>query len=166
MMSRRLMTFGLLLVAAIAVRAADDISIQADPHTDFSRFGSFAIRRTTIDSPRPELDNPLFVKKLNTTIRGALGTRGLKETKDGPDLVVDITLSGEDVSTTQRGAIRGAGPSPLMYTEGTLTIELSRPGDTSPVWRGIYRDDEKTGSKLMAKLPDDARKLIDRYPKR
>jgi len=166
MRAGRLLTFAMMLIATVAVRAADDISVQVDPHADFSRFSTFAIRGTKINSPRPELDNPLFVKKLNTTVRTALGTRGLKEAADQPDLLVNIVLSGEDVSTTQRGAIRGAGPMPLMYTEGTLTIELSRPGDPAPVWRGVYRDDEKTGSKLMAKLPDDARKLIDRYPKR
>jgi hypothetical protein len=32
-----------------------------------------------------------------------------------------------------------------------------------PVWRGVYRDDEMTGSKLFRKLPEDARKLIAKY---
>ena len=46
------------------------------------------------------------------------------------------------------------------------SIDLSRPNDTIPVWRGTYRDDENTGSKLMLKLPEDAKKLLARYPQR
>jgi hypothetical protein len=44
-------------------------------------------------------------------------------------------------------------------------IDMKRPGDRDPVWRGVYRDDEQTGSKLVQKLPNDAKKLIERYPK-
>jgi hypothetical protein len=28
----------------------------------------------------------------------------------------------------------------------------------------VYRDDESTGSKLVQKLPEDAKKLLARYP--
>jgi hypothetical protein len=48
-------------------------------------------------------------------------------------------------------------PRPLWFTQGTLVIDLIRPGETSPVWRGVYRDDEMTGSRLMRKLPEDAK---------
>ncbi len=154
------------LLLSVAVVSADDLSVQVDPKADFSVLATFAMRDGKIDSPRPELDNPLFAKKLVTTIRAALTAKGLKETAARPDLFVDYRLSGEDISIGVRGAFRGQGPQPLRSTEGTLVIDLTRPGDQAPVWRGVYRDDESTGSKLMQKLPEDAKKLIARYPPR
>jgi hypothetical protein len=157
----------LLVVASCAVPVAgDDLSIQVDPRADFSTFRTFALRNGKINSPRPELDNPLFVKKLGTTIRTALVAKGLKETTTSPDLLVDYTLTGEDISIGMPTPARGVGPRPVRFTEGTLVIDITKAGDTNPVWRGIYRDDESTGSKLMQKLPEDAKKLIARYPRR
>jgi len=154
------------LLLGAAVVAADDLSVIVDPKTDFSAFKTFALRDQKIGSPRPELNNSLFAKKLSTTIRAALVERGLKEDARNPDMMVDYVLTGEDFSLSARGLVRGAGPRPVQYTEGTLVIDLSRPNDTIPVWRGTYRDDENTGSKLMLKLPEDAKKLLARYPQR
>jgi hypothetical protein len=153
------------LLIASATLAADDLSVVVAPGTVFSKFRTFAIRDQKIYSERPELDNPLFAKRLATTIRVALSARGLTHTTATPDLYVDYVLTGEDIHTSRPTPMRGVGPQPVRYTAGTLVIDLSKPDETEPVWRGVYRDDENTGSKLMQKLPDDARKLIDRYPK-
>lgn len=163
---RRLALIVVGLVLASAALAADDLSVQVDPRANLSLFKTFTIRHGTIGSDRPELDNPLFDKKLRTTIRLALTARGLNEVPENADVIVDFMLIGEDFSTSQRGFTRGTGPRPLRFTQGTLTIDLTRPGETTPVWRGVYRDDEQTGSRLMQKLPDDAKKLIARYPQR
>jgi hypothetical protein len=161
------------IVVATTVLVADQMSIDFDPAADFSQFKTFAIGETKIQSLRPELDNPLFVKMLATAARTTLARRGLTEAPSGPHLVVSLRLSNEDVSTTQRGMAmpaapgmrgRGSGPQPVRFTEGTLVIELTRPGDGAPVWRGVYRDDERTGSKLVQRLPEDAKKLLERYP--
>jgi hypothetical protein len=154
------------LVVASAGLAADDLNVQVDPRANLAAFRTFTIRNGTVASERPELDNPLFEKKLRTTMRLALTARGLNETTDGADLVVDFMVLGEDFSTSQRGLVRGMGPRPLRFTQGTLTIDLSRSGEATPVWRGVYRDDEMTGSKLLLKLPEDAKKLIAKYPQR
>lgn len=164
-MRRRL---GLMVIAVVVGSASvvgDDLSVQVDPGADFSAFKTFALREGKVHSPRPELDNPLFVKKLGTTIRTALTAKGLKETPDRPDLVVSYLVTGEDFSMGVPTGGRGLGPRPVRFTEGTLVIDVTRPGDANPVWRGVYRDDEQTGSKLVEKLPEDARKLIGRYPK-
>jgi Domain of unknown function (DUF4136) len=160
----RLRTLALCVavVAGSAAVRADDLSVTVAPGVDFSTFKTFTIRHGTIDSGRPELDNPLFVKKLGKTIRTALEARGLTATTAQPDLVVDFTLTGEDFTTADRSPARGLGPQPRRFTEGTLVIDLSKPGDPDPLWRGVYRDEENTGSKLVQKVPDDARKLIDR----
>lgn len=152
-----------LLLATVAL-SADDLSVQVDPHANLSSFKTFAIREGKLAYARPELDNPLFEKRLAKTIRAGLTAKGLKDTAASPDLVVHFTLTGEDVSIGVRGMVRGAGPQPRRSTQGTLVIDLTRPGEQTPVWRGVYRDDESTGSKLVEKLPEDAKKLIDRYP--
>ena len=146
--------------------AADQFNVHFDPKTDFSAFRTFAMRDGTVTSLRPELDNPLFVKKLRTTIRAALIARGLKETTDRPDLLVDYTVTGEDVSIGVPTPSRNMGPQPHRFTEGMLVIDLTKFADTVPVWRGVYRDDENTGSRLVQKLPEDAKKLIAKYPPR
>jgi hypothetical protein len=143
--------------------SADDLSVMVDPKADFSRFKTFAVRVGKIESSRPEIDNVLFAKRLTKTIRTALMAKGLKEATGRPDLFVDYSIASEDINTTQRGDGRGIGPQPLRFTVGMLVIDMSRPGDQNPVWRGVYRDDEKTGSKLFQKLPEDARKLISKY---
>lgn len=151
-----------LLACAIGI-AADDMSVQADPKANFASFKTFTLRDASIASERPELDNRLFEKKLGNAIRTALLERGLKEVSSNPDLIVDYSVTSEDVATTARG--NRAGPVPVRYTVGMLVIDMFKLGVPAPVWRGVYRDDESTGSRLVVKLPEDARKLIAKYPR-
>jgi hypothetical protein len=155
---------GLLLISARV--SGDDLSVQVDPGANLAAFSTFALGDGKVHSPRPELDNPLFVKKLGQTIRAALMARGLEETTGRPDLLVEYVVTGEDFSMSAPALVRGMGPRSVRFTEGTLVIDIFRPGQTQPIWRGVYRDDEQTGSRLVRKLPEDARKLIDRYPRR
>ena len=60
---RRLAAFG-IVVAMSLVLVADEMSAQADPRANFPGFRTFALRTAEINSDRPELDNPLFAKKL------------------------------------------------------------------------------------------------------
>lgn len=151
------------LMAGSVWLSADDLSVVVDPKADFSTFRTFAVRVGKIQSNRPEIDNALFAKRLTKTIRAALTAKGLEEVTGRPDLFVDYSIASEDINTTQRGGGRGIGPQPLRFTVGMLVIDMTRPGDQNPVWRGVYRDDEMTGSKLFQKLPEDARKLIAKY---
>lgn len=153
------------VAGSAAILRADDLSTTMAPGADFTAFKTFTVHDGTVDSGRPELDNPLFVKKLVKTIRAALEARGLTHAMAQPDLIVDFTLTGEDFAVGARSPARGLGPQPVRFTEGTLVIDLTKPGDHEPLWRGVYRDDETTGSKLMQKLPDDARKLMEKLPK-
>jgi hypothetical protein len=162
---RQLALIGIGLILATAALAADDMSVQVNPGANLSVLRTFIIRNGTVASERPELDNPLFEKKLRTTIRTALIAKGLKEVADKADVIVDFMILGQDFSTSQRGFVRGMGPRPLRYTEGTLTIDLTMPNEANPVWRGVYRDNEQTGSRLQQKLPEDAKKLLAKYPR-
>ena len=162
-MKRLLVAVFVSLMASSVWLSADDLSVVVDPKADFSTFKTFAVRAGRIESNRPEIDNALFAKRLTKTIRIALTAKGLKEVTGRPDLFVDYSIASEDVNTTQRGGGRGIGPQPLRFTVGMLVIDMTRPGGTAPVWRGVYRDDEMTGSKLFQKLPEDAKKLIAKY---
>ena len=160
------------LAVVVASLVADESSVQFDPKTDFSVSRTFAFRAQQVQSRRVELDNPLFLKKLATAIRRALIARGLSEANDRPDLLVDVTVTGEEFGDAQRALVRGIGPGgpvairrPIRITEGTLVIDIFRRTEAAPIWRGVYRDDEQVGSKLVQKLPEDARKLLDKYPK-
>lgn len=154
-----------------AMLSADESNVQFDPRIDFAAFRTFSFRAQQVDSRRAELDNPLFLKKLATAIRRALIGKGLTETNGQPDIVVEFIVTGEEFGDVERRLIRRVpgGPvavrRPVRITEGTLVIDIFRRGDADPVWRGVYRDDERTGSKLVNKLPDDARKLLEKYPR-
>ena len=51
-----------------------------------------------------------------------------------------------------------------MEGPNRLVIDIIRRTDGEPIWRGVYRDDEQTGSKLVTRLPEDAKKLVRQYP--
>jgi hypothetical protein len=171
----RLATIALGAMFGSVILLADDMSVNFDPGVDFSAFKTFKMRERMIESPRPELDNSLFLKMLERTIERTLRARGMTQADSLPDLFIDFRITGEDVSTTRRGTsmvgingrpVRGmsSGPQAVRYTSATLVIDLIRPGDPVPIWRGVYRDDEGTGSKLVRKLPEDAKKLLAKYP--
>lgn len=170
-MKPRLLALGGVLVGLTVVILADESSVQADPTVDFSALRTFSFRVQQVQSRREELDNPLFLKKLAAAIRRGLISRGLTEIRDRPDLLVDFTITGEDFGDAERRLVRGirGGPvairQPIRIAEGTLVIDVFKRDDTDPIWRGVYRDDERTGSKLTRKLPEDATQLIAKYPK-
>jgi hypothetical protein len=144
---------------------------------------TFAIRPGRIDSRKPELNNRLFLQKIDAAIRSALAAKGLKEAADRPDLVVNFSVASQDYSITggQRGTrtpdgprgsgirgevIPGTGPIPELFTEGTLVIDMTAGQTGALVWRGTYRDEERTGPRLARNLPDDATELVSKYPAR
>ena len=160
-----------LVIGLNVLLVADESSVQSDPTADFSVLRTFTFRAQQVQSRREELDNPLFLKKLATAIRNALIAKGLTEARDRPDLLVDFTVTGQEFGDAERRLIRGirgrpaAVRRPIRISEGTLVIDVVRRDDADPIWRGVYRDDEKTGSKLTYKLPEDAKKLLQEYPK-
>src|SRR6185436_5365315 len=109
------LAIGIFLSAVLLF--ADDRTVDFDRHTDFSTLKTFAIREGKVDSPSPELDNTLLLKKIADTIRAELASRGLKETLNNPDVIVDYNISGQDFAE-QRGG-------PTSSSEGTLVIDLT-----------------------------------------
>src|SRR6185503_11244742 len=111
---------------------ADHHNIDFDRHTDFSKVKTFAIREGKGDSSQPELNNSLVVKKIGDAIRTQLVSKGLKETFNSPDVVVDYSVTGEDFAE-QRGG-------PITLSEATLVIDLVKRDPPALIWRSVYRD--------------------------
>jgi hypothetical protein len=158
---RVLWAFFAVLLLGVAI-SADEQSIVFDDKTDFAKLRTFAIGEGKCDSARPELNNPLYMKKLAETIRTALAAKGLKETADNPDIVVNYHIDGVEVSTADRPSERLLGG--VIFVRGAITVDLVKRDSKLLLWKGIYRDDEKNGPKLAQSLPSDIKKLLAQYP--
>jgi hypothetical protein len=170
---------GVMLCSAMLL--ADTQHIDFDQNTDFSRIRTFAIRAGRIESQKPELNNRLFIQKMEFAIRAELTAKGLKETADRPDVFVEFRLAAMDYSNVERqqgtrvpdgpGGMRGyvidgTGPRTVLSSEGTLVIDMTMGQPGVLVWRGTYRDEERSGPKLARKLPGDATRLLSEFPPR
>jgi hypothetical protein len=89
-------------------------------------------------------------------------------------LVAGCLLAGVSllITTSQRGTLlpgpgqrgRSSGPRPLRYTDATLIVDLTRAGDTAPIWHGVYHCEAGSGAKLLEMLPEGVKKLLGKYP--
>src|SRR5262245_59605350 len=96
------LSIGLACLGAIAL-SADDRHVDFDQHIDFSTLKSFALHEGKVNSPSPELNNPLLVHKVGDAIRAVLVSKGLTETPVDPDLIVDYSIAGEEFSARRGG---------------------------------------------------------------
>jgi hypothetical protein len=175
-------TAGLMgFLVCSAFLSGDTRSVEFDPNVDFSTIRTFTIRDGKVNSEKPELNNRLFIQALGDSIRGALTAKGLKEVAANPDVFIDFRIAGMDYSVIggrrgtripdgpgrQRGfVVPGTGPQPELFTEGTLVIDISKDQYRTLIWRGTYRDEERSSPTLARRLPEDARKLLSEYPPR
>ena len=148
---------------------AQKIEIESDQAVDFSKFKTFAIRDSRLNSKNPSLNNDLVRRRIDAGIRKALEAKGLAFVDSGQsDLNVRYTLGA--VRKTELEAYpagwRGWGTRVVRvpYTEGTLVIDLRDPSTRSLVWRAIARQDKGDAAKLEGKLDDMVRKSFDKYP--
>jgi hypothetical protein len=115
---------------------------------------------------------------MNDSIRATLTKKGMREVTGNPDLVVTYQFSDTDISDVERTGptrvpdipgqqrgfvIRGSEPRPLLYTEGTLVIDIYNNANAL-LWRGTYRNRERSGPTLSRQLSEDARKLLSKFP--
>lgn len=168
----------LFALATGVCAAADGGNISFDAGTDFGALRTYAIRDGRIDSQKPEIDNRLFRQRMNDSIRAALARKGLQENSSSPDVRVTFHFTDADFSEVermgptrvadipgrQRGfVVPGTRPRPLLFTEGTLVIDIHNAADVL-VWRGTFRNRERSGPLLSRKLSGDAGKLLSKYP--
>lgn len=167
------------LLAPGTARAAETFDISFEPTVEFHALQTFAIRDGQINSDKPEIDNRLFRQRMQNSIRTALEKKGLKEDRTRPDMWVTYSFHDRDGNAVSRQpasrvpdsplargfVIPGSGPVPVLYTEGTLVIDLMDSAN-SLLWRGTWRDRESSGPRLSRNLSEDARKLLSKYPPR
>ena len=158
---------------------ADDHTVNSDATVDFSTIKAFAIRETKSASQKYEFNNRLFLKKVAQIVRADLLKKGLEENAANPDLLIDFNISTRDYSTveSQRGyrvpdgpggqrgyVVEGTGPQPKLFNEATISLDFTVRAKNAPVWRGTYRDEEDSVSKLARTVPVDVEKLLTEYP--
>ena len=161
-------TLALGLFGALAV-LAQQINIESDPAVNFSRFKTFAIRDSVLNSKNPALNSDLLRKRIDEDIRTALEAKGLRLVASGPsDLNVRYTLGAVRKAELEAypAGWRGWGTRVVRvpFTEGTLVIDLRDPTTRTLVWRGIAREDKSDAAKVEGKLDDMVRKALDKYP--
>lgn len=165
------------LVLCPVLLLADDHIVQSDRLFDFSALRTFLFRDQTIAIDHPALNNPIVVTNMVQTIRSRLTSRGLTEAAGQPDVFVDFSIGGQDYSVGPFGRAsrippggrgrRGTGGEsiqPVGFTEGVLVIDLVARESDLLIWRGVYRDTERDGSKFAEQLPGDARELLSEFP--
>ena len=130
---------GVILFAAAL--AADDRSITFDKTLDFSKLKTFAVLEPRRPSLKPELDAALLAARVSDVAREALRAKGLTETADFPDVIVECRV-----------------------TEFTLVIDLTTGPPARLVWHGVYRRSNHNTAKLAKRLPGEAKKLLSSYP--
>lgn len=156
------------LFCALAMMA-QQVNIESDQAANFSKYKTFAIRGSQLNSKSPALNSDLIRKKLDADIRIALEAKGLTFAATGPsDLNVRYTLGavrGMQAEAYPAGW-RGWGTRIVRvpFTEGTLVIDLRDPGTRSLVWRAIAREDKSDAAKVESKLDDMVKKSFDKYP--
>jgi hypothetical protein len=171
----RAATVVIALLLASAVLAADDRTVLFDDEVNFSSFKTFTLHDGTVSSQRPELKSSITRKKLSDAIRGALTARGLKETADPADLLVEHSVNAVDYGIGPfgranpiggRGRRGDAQGSTVDFTEATLVVDLKAGDPRALVWRGVFRQAENDAGKLAEALPKFAASLLSDYPPR
>lgn len=170
-----------VLAALLCLPAAADQVVDFDHDIDFSTISTFALRNTTVGIDRPEIRNPLVLQKVTDTVRATLTARGLKETSSSADVIVDWTVSGQRYAINEWGhaipldEVRGERRPPPgnpwrdlpeSFVEGVLVVDLSVQSSGLLIWRGVYRNREKSSGRLAQQLPSYVKKLVSGYPPR
>jgi hypothetical protein len=134
----------LLLAACSGVRVSADF----DPTTDFSALETFDwLPDAKPPGDGPELDDPLLDARIRRAVESTLTGRGFRAAGTGaPDFWIAYHIGVErkvDVDTIYRsyGRVgwRGGGYADTVvreYEEGTLLIDVLRPGSGELLWRG------------------------------
>ena len=161
----KILAFALLAASTFAQK----IEIEFDQQADFSRYHSFAIRVTRLNSKNPSLNSELVKKRINLDIVKFLNAKGLEFVEEGKsDLNIRYTLGSVRKLETEAypAGWRGYGTRIVRvpFTEGTLVLDFRDPSTKSLVWRAIARVEKDDASQVEKKLDDMVKKSIEKYP--
>ena len=168
-MRQPLLFCGFLLFTLTAGLTAQKVTIEFDESMEFGSLKSFTLKKGTIQSKNPSLNNDIVRKNLETAIRKHLTDKGLTESSSQADLTISYSLGSANRTERERfpasrGGPRGGRRVPYRYTEGTLTIDMRDPRRQELVWRAVAVADEQDPNKIQAKLDAMVKKSFDKYP--
>lgn len=154
----RLVSAALLLASSVS--SATEFHVLADPDADFAGIGRFRVGKVTGVRDGGQAVPQATLDGLKGVVRSALIREGMKEDKDNPDIVVEVSagievpleardtqdlpyfdgtrwqvLPREEADTAPVPA-----PKPARFGEGTLRIDLRRVRDGHVIWRGTIDD--------------------------
>ena len=153
-----------LFIAACAF--GQKVTIEFDQSADFSRYHTFALGDSKLNSKNPALNSDLIRKRLDDSIVRYLSARGLTEVLSHGDLNVRYHLGSARKTEVERYPVGWGGSRTMRvpYTEGTLVIDLRDTSLRALVWRAIAHEDKTDPDKIAGKLDDMVKKSIAKYP--
>lgn len=171
------------LVLAAGCSRGIQVQTMAAPEAAFAGMHSFnmlapAARRAgepAQPTDDPMIDNSIANRALRAEIARAFADLGYTETVRNADFDVAFYASARerlDVSAWDYGYpflpgwVRPLPPMMTTYTEGTVIVDVLRPGDRMLLWRG-HAHTELTDSptKNLERLGDAARAIVSKFPR-
>ena len=147
---------------------AQKVTMEFDQAVDFSKYRTFAIRASELNSKNPALNSDLVKKRINADIVRYLAAKGLTEVSGPSDLNVRYHFGSARKSELEAYPAgwygRGTRYVRVPYSEGTLVIDLRDPAAKSLVWRAIANEEKSDPNKIEGKLDDMVKKCIEKYP--
>jgi len=129
------------------------LDVQFDSSADFSKYKTFAIRNSTLNSRSPALNSELIKKQIEADIRRDLTARGLTETMGQFDLNVVYHFGSQREAELEAfpAGWRGWGTrwARVPYAEGTLVIDLHDTRVHSMVGRGIASEEKSDPAQIQ-----------------
>jgi hypothetical protein len=141
---------------------AQDVQIEFDPSVDFSKFTTFTIGESQLDSKNPSLNNDRIRALLNLQIQKRLEEKGLIFVQDGA-ATLKVVYMLDSAKKTRIEATSGPKSNnqvtKIFYMEGTLTVGLRTA--QSLVWRSVSRIESDD---IEGRLDEMVKKSIGKYP--
>lgn len=178
-----------LVVAAIGCAASYDVRTIVAPEAQFGTMHTFRVLpvptprdgRTSADAYDPMVNNSIANRSLRETVTRAFEDRGYANDLVAPDLLVAVYASAHeklDVTTWDYGypywprwgwgaGARGAVREQVTeYTEGTVVVDVVRPGTRELLWRGsgtaALSKDPASDVKALSKA---AEAIVAKFPR-
>jgi Domain of unknown function (DUF4136) len=151
------------LLASVAF--AQKVEVALDKSVDFSKFKTFAIAESVVNTKDSSLDNAETKNRINLNIQSSFEAKGLTAVQGEPPSLKVVYMLDTVVKTK---VLSSPGPRPnarvftkVPYSEGRLIIGLRT--SQSLVWRSVARMDAEEIEKKLDEMVKDS---IDKYPAR
>src|SRR5579862_4301197 len=156
-----------ILLALLALSTfAQKVTIESDDTVDFSQYKTFSIVNGELNAKSAALNNDLIHRKIEENIRKRLTEKGLTEVSTRPDLNVRFNLGAprrNERDVVAVGPYGGVRRVRVVYTDGTLVIDLRDTSRKELVWRSQAVDSESDASKIAGHLDDMVKKSFEKY---